>query len=167
LKDFIPELDLEKVIKKIIKIEEALVALYVLAISPRMHDWVRRDVAVHSVSIPDKATIDVDVNAVEDWWYSSSMNRDEVIDKMKGIMDIDTKGTHLHLMIHPQCQLVAWAANNFRSRFPAARLIPYVTCSRPHCYGCYAWLTAFNELDHSTLPLIYFDGRTHGKLHPG
>ncbi|KAJ7928737.1 hypothetical protein B0H13DRAFT_976070 [Mycena leptocephala] len=161
------QLDLEKVIKKIIKIEEALVTLYVLAVSPRMHDWVRRDVAVHSVPIPDKATIDVDVNAVEDWWYSSSMNRDEVIDKMKGIMDIDTTGVHLHLMIHPQCQLVAWAANNFHSRFPAARLIPYVTCSRPHCYDCYAWLTAFNELDHSTLPLIYFDGKTHGKLHPG
>ncbi|KAJ6584822.1 hypothetical protein B0H19DRAFT_1227446 [Mycena capillaripes] len=161
------QLDLDKVIKKIIKIEEALVTLYALAVSPRMHDWVRRVVTVHSIPIPDKATIDVDVNAVEDWWYPRSMNRDEVIDKMKRNMDVDTKGVHLDLTIHPQCQLVAWAAKNFRSRFPAARLIPYVTCSRSHCYGCYAWLTVFNGLDHSTLPSIYFDGRTHGKLHPG
>ncbi|KAJ7476118.1 hypothetical protein FB451DRAFT_1557904 [Mycena latifolia] len=158
--------DIEKSIVKIIKVEAALVTLYALAISPRRSEFVEKNIIVHSITVPAKSAIHVDVHAIEDWWYPDSMNREEVIEKMRSNMSVGDKGVRLPTTIHSECQIVAWMAQNLNTQFPAVTLIPYVTCSKLHCFGCYIWLSSFNKLGHSSLPIICYDGG-HGKLHPG
>ncbi|KAJ6589921.1 hypothetical protein DFH09DRAFT_218970 [Mycena vulgaris] len=94
------------------------------------------------------------------------MNREEAIEKMRNNMSVGDNGVRLPTTIHSECQIVAWMAQNFNRQFPAVKLIPYVTCSKLHRFGCYTWLSSFNRLGHSGLPIICYDG-SHGKLHPG
>ncbi|KAJ7505292.1 hypothetical protein B0H11DRAFT_414369 [Mycena galericulata] len=94
------------------------------------------------------------------------MNREEAINKMRTNMSVGEKGVRLPTTIHSECQIVAWMAQNITDHFPTVKVIPYVTCSKLHCFGCYSWLLSFNQLGHSGLPVICYDG-SHGKLHPG
>ncbi|KAJ7123063.1 hypothetical protein C8R44DRAFT_876254 [Mycena epipterygia] len=158
--------DLDKLIEKLIKVEVALVTLYALAVSPRRSEFVERELVVHSIEVPNKSAIHVDVDAIEDWWYPTSMNRKEAIEKMRNNLSVGEKGVRLPTTIHSECQIVAWMAQNLNRQFLTVRLIPYVTCSKLHCFGCYTWLSSFNKLRHPRLPIICYDG-SHGKLHPG
>ncbi|KAJ7716577.1 hypothetical protein DFH07DRAFT_353625 [Mycena maculata] len=64
--------------------------------------------------------------------------------------------------IHSECQLVAWMAGHM-VELPDVKVIPYVTCSKLHCFACYAWLQAYNKV--APAPISY-DG-SHGGLKPG
>ncbi|KAJ7605517.1 hypothetical protein DFH06DRAFT_1252728, partial [Mycena polygramma] len=76
-----------------------------------------------------------------------------------------TTAIEMPTTVHPECQIVAWVASN-RSALPHMQLIPYVTCSKLHCFACGLWLDCYNMLSPPHLPRIFHDG-SHGKLHPG
>jgi hypothetical protein len=65
--------------------------------------------------------------------------------------------------VHSEVQLVAWVAQNLA---PEVTLVPYITCSKLHCFACFVWLEEFNNLHDLTLPHVAFDG-CHGGLQPG
>jgi hypothetical protein len=100
------------------------------------------------------AVIRLDLNAIQNEWFPS-MPREEVIEKTQKNMSAGEGGWQLSTTVLSECQLVAWIAQNFNQQFPAVQLIPYVTCSKLHCFGCYTWLSSFNSLAHSGLPSIF------------
>ncbi|KAJ7225923.1 hypothetical protein GGX14DRAFT_386635 [Mycena pura] len=158
--------DVEKSVAKITKVDTALLTLYALAVSPRRGEFVKKQLTVHYIAIPKRSTIDIDVRSIPNSW---SEDRELAIQKMQdGSICVDDSVVRLHTKVHSECHIVAWLAQNLTQtpRLADLILIPYVTCSKLHCFGCFTWLSAFNELCHPGLPTICFDG-THGKLHPG
>jgi hypothetical protein len=148
-------------VDKIIKVEVALIVFYALAVSPRRSDFIRRKIVIHLIEVPERPAIVIDVNSIQDSWLPTTMKRPDAMKKMKNMMS-DGK---LCTTVHSECQIVAWISENLK-HLPEVKLIPYVTCSKLHCLGCYTWLSSFNELNHPNLPSICCDG-SHGKLQPG
>ncbi|KAJ7032736.1 hypothetical protein C8F04DRAFT_645242 [Mycena alexandri] len=75
-------------------------------------------------------------------------------------------GVTITSKVHSEVQLVAWVAQNLNRVAPEVTLVPYVTCSKLHCFACFIWLQEFNHLNHTTLPCLAFDGG-HGGLQRG
>jgi hypothetical protein len=88
--------------------------------------------------------------------------------KMKNVAGPESTNTTLKIRgkIHSECALMAWVCQNALKIVPGISLIPYLTCSKLHCFACSLWMTAFNTLEDPVLPRIAFDG-SHGGLKTG
>ncbi|KAJ7156072.1 hypothetical protein C8R43DRAFT_999151 [Mycena crocata] len=154
--------DVQKSVKKILKVEVAYAALCALAVSPRRNEFIERKLIVHYVETPKALPIEVHVDAIQDGWYPHSMTKEEAMQKMLKMMH---KGK-VTTTVHSEVQLVAWMAQHAQIDFPEMAVIPYVTCSKLHCFACYIWFGCFAKLQVHGLPSIHHDG-SDGKLHPG
>ncbi|KAJ7198585.1 hypothetical protein GGX14DRAFT_666122 [Mycena pura] len=158
------QFDVEKFVAKITKVHAAIWTLYGLAVSPRRREFVERELVVHFIPLPEKSTIDIDVRSIPNSW---SEDRELAIQNMRsGNICVGHSDVRLRTTVHSECHIVAWLAQNLIPDFADLTVIPYVTCSKLHCFGCFTWLSAFKKLHHPGLPTIYYDG-SRGKLYPG
>ncbi|KAJ7507253.1 hypothetical protein B0H11DRAFT_1970920 [Mycena galericulata] len=91
-------------------------------------------------------------------WVPRS-GRAELLTKMRNVAG------NSDMKIHSECQLVAWVAQNAATFDPDIFLVPYMACSKLHCFACSVWLEVYNALD-GTSPKISYDG-SRGGLKPG
>ncbi|KAJ7459028.1 hypothetical protein B0H11DRAFT_2286428 [Mycena galericulata] len=149
----IEQFDLEKCIEEMITLERASVTLYALAASSRRNWILTRDLCVHGVPTPDEQPTHILPSGVSDL----TQRVGEMPISASSSINSDRSG------VHCECQLVAWVAQNVA---PDITLIPYVKCSKLHCFACHIWLESYNRLGNPVLPKVTYDGG-YGGLKPG
>ncbi|KAJ7030050.1 hypothetical protein C8F04DRAFT_741365 [Mycena alexandri] len=158
--------DFEKRLNKLLKVEAAILTLHGLAISARRNHIVEKTLRLHEVKIPGRQTTILNLDH-----FVKFLPEDPIqYAKMKSLMSKDllstADGVTIKSKVHSEVQLVAWVAQNLNKVAPEVTLMPYVTCSKLHCFACFIWLQEFNQLNHTTLPCLAFDG-CHGGLQRG
>ncbi|KAJ7716549.1 hypothetical protein B0H16DRAFT_456954 [Mycena metata] len=166
----ITDFDLRKVIRKLTKINAAVNTLHRLALSPRRGWMVQRQLCLHGVPKAPRPSVKLNMADINPEWCTEEVPQSELQRKMSVLSD---KSTNNCLVIagniHSECQLVAWVVANMEQlEVHGVELVPYVTCSKLHCFACFLWLRGFNDLSHlhPILPRIAFDA-SHGGLLPG
>ncbi|KAJ7438474.1 hypothetical protein FB451DRAFT_1570239 [Mycena latifolia] len=157
--------NLQKSLDKLLKVELAGMTLHALAISPRRSWIVRNGLKVHAIPSPQKYDVSFPLANIQQGWCPPATTREDVISRMIKY-DGTLIGDRLRLLakIHSECLLVAWLSQNLGDF--EITLVPYMTCSKLHCFACYIWLELYNNLNNPTLPRVYYDG-LHGGLKPG
>ncbi|KAJ7126822.1 hypothetical protein C8R44DRAFT_873945 [Mycena epipterygia] len=152
---------------KMLKVESAVLTLHDLAVSPRRGHIVQHNLKIHPVPLPARTTTTISFSNLKDYLPVNS----DLEEFTKEMRDAGTSSTpedvSVHSKVHPECQLVAWVAQNpSEVASEPVSVVPYVTCSKRHCFACFVWLQEFNRLGDPTLPHLAFDG-CHGGLRPG
>jgi hypothetical protein len=157
-------LDLSKFIKQLFKIDAAGRILYKLAASPRRNWIVGIKLRVHQVPTPPKKPIHVNPDDTKKEWCPSTHDLPQIIEKMRKSADSPSTNGSFSIAseVHSECQLVAWIAQNVNTVAPDVKLIPYVTCSKLHCFACYIWFESFNNIGDPSLPHVFYDGARGG-----
>ncbi|KAJ7935086.1 hypothetical protein B0H13DRAFT_1949609 [Mycena leptocephala] len=154
--------DFEKCLNKLIKVEAAVLTLYNLALSGRRGHVLENELNVHEVALPARQLITLSFSA-----FDTYLPIHPTSETIKAQMRVGVSSTEEDVTIiskvHSEVQLVAWVAQNLA---PEVTLVPYITCSKLHCFACFVWLEEFNSLHDLTLPYVAFDG-CHGGLQPG
>ncbi|KAJ7497129.1 hypothetical protein FB451DRAFT_218515 [Mycena latifolia] len=155
----------EKCLDKMLKVESAVLTLHDLAVSPRRGYIVQRNLKTRPVPLPTRTTT-ISFSTLKDYFPANS-DLEEIKKEMR---DAGTSSTpedvSVHSTVHSECQLVAWVSQNLGEVASEVSMVPYVTCSKLHCFACFVWLQEFNHLGDPTLPHLAFDG-CHGGLQPG
>ncbi|KAJ7143261.1 hypothetical protein C8R46DRAFT_1360675 [Mycena filopes] len=144
-------LDLDRVMRKFLRVEAALTSLIQLAVSSRRGHIVQDQLVVHSVPLPERSTINIPLGS----------------DLPADLQEAETPMVSIQAKAHSEVELVAWLATHHQAQFPTVKLFPYVTCSELHYPACYLWLSEFSALtSNPTFPSLGFNG-SHGPLQPG
>ncbi|KAJ7910662.1 hypothetical protein B0H13DRAFT_2485998 [Mycena leptocephala] len=156
----------EKCLDKMLKVESAVLTLYDLAVSPRRSHIVQNALMIHPVPLPIKKTTTISFSTLKDHF---PLNSDiEQIKKEMCDAGTSSSGEEISILstVHSECQLVAWVVQNLGDVASEVSMVPYVTCSKRHCFACFLWLQEFNRLSDPTLPHLAFDN-SYGGLQPG
>ncbi|KAJ6503235.1 hypothetical protein C8R47DRAFT_1192878 [Mycena vitilis] len=157
--------DVDKSIRKTIKINTAVISLVNLARSPKRGWVLERDLEVQSVDLPELLTLQIPVkdfapflpsNLTKGEFYSKLLERQWKEEEEDEVPVSVTRKTH------SECQLAAAVFDN--EALPGGPpVIPYISCSKLHCVFCHSWLGLFNQTGKA---MLGFDG-THGSIRRG
>jgi hypothetical protein len=159
---------LARFIEKLTKVDIAIDTLVSLALSPRRSYILEYDLQVHALATSSSGIpMTISLSDVQESWC-----RDGELPALLAQMKTRASGTSesdntitVTSKIHSECDLVAWVASTVEEL--DIKLIPYMSCSKPHCFACFIWLEAVNDTAcFPALQRIAFDG-CHGGLSPG
>ncbi|KAF8214061.1 hypothetical protein K438DRAFT_1802805 [Mycena galopus ATCC 62051] len=154
--------DLGKGIKKAVKVQAAIITLADLARSPNRGWIVNRDIQVYSVPLPKDATVQVPFKAFRTLCPTANELYSQLTTLPWKEEESDETPIKITRKIHSECQLAVVLFED-KALLDGAPLIPYMSCSKQHCYFCYQWMHAVNN---TGTRLLGFDG-THGTVYRG
>ncbi|KAJ7461009.1 hypothetical protein B0H11DRAFT_1923816 [Mycena galericulata] len=157
-----PCFDLKKSISKAVKVEAAALTLCRFAISPHRRWIAGLDLHVESVRIPPKRSIRIQLDDLDTWRPAAVNIEAYQSDLCKQAASSTNQEIFVTSKTHSECELVARVVDN-NDILAGLPLIPYVCCSKLHCFSCYLWLEGFNQ-DRSRK--VAHDG-SHGGVKPG
>ncbi|KAJ7707118.1 hypothetical protein B0H16DRAFT_1824407 [Mycena metata] len=158
--------DFEKCLEKLLKVEAAILTLYGLAVSERRSEIVGKTLCLHEVEIPGRQATIIKLNNFPQFLSDDSNEYADIVNRMSDQLTPMADGIAFSSKVHSEVQLVAWVAQNLNQVAPEVNLVPYVTCSKLHCFACFLWLQEYNKLERPTLPRLAFNG-CHGGLQRG
>ncbi|KAJ7150313.1 hypothetical protein C8R46DRAFT_1305967 [Mycena filopes] len=149
---------------KALKLEDAALTLAQFALSPKRGHLTNLALKVTHIPLPESLPdLRVNIDAFADWDPASAPKRTEVRQRLHIERAVEDEMIKITPKIHPECELVARLVEN-DDLLDGATLIPYICCSKLHCYFCYSWIKAFNLQLPTTR--ISFDG-SHGGVKSG
>ncbi|KAJ6490291.1 hypothetical protein C8R47DRAFT_1215154 [Mycena vitilis] len=152
-----------KSLDKAVKLEAAVMTLIQLPRSPTRGDLTDRSLKVINVPLPAHDGFEIGIDAFVDWAPEGADKRSKFEAGLRqmcgGRTDSNIK---VSPKIHSECELVARVTGN-PELLDGCTLLPYISCSKLHCWFCHQWFTAFNVQSTSR---VAFDG-SHGGVKTG